>query len=129
MYLSHMTITCENCFPHVEDYSQFFLRRVPEGVEPLQPYTTFLLCSKDRADPEPGPVGSLPVVCFNDGGCLPYPNMPDSPGQSGAAVCLPRPVVHHEQSLLFPILRLCDVAALCKGVGPEASLAQVLFSL
>lgn len=44
MYLHHMTIIYENYFPFVEDYSQFFLRRVPEGVEPLQPYTALLLC-------------------------------------------------------------------------------------
>jgi hypothetical protein len=66
VYLNHLTMTYKRYFLIVEDHSEFFLRRVSEGVEHLQPYTTFLLCSEDRADPEHGPVGSLPVVCVTE---------------------------------------------------------------
>lgn len=45
-----------------EDHPPLFLRGVSEGLAPLQPHTAFLLCSEDRASPEPGPLGSLPVV-------------------------------------------------------------------
>lgn len=133
MYLHHMIITYGNYFPFVEDYSQFFLRRVPEGAEPLQPYTAFLLRSKDRADPEPGPVGSLPVVCVTDN-YLPCPAsclltslyLQDSPRQHA------RPGLLCAMNCLcsyFLTLRLCDVATLCKGAGTGASLAPVLLSL